>query len=90
MVSDEPISFSTAKAQRSGNAADWTPRDVLVDTLKRLDAGDINPAGLIISFYEEHDEGLTDVKFSASVPNVIMATGCLHRAINLLGEPGTR
>jgi hypothetical protein len=89
-TSETVSSFGAHKAKRSNNAADWMPRDVLLDCLAKMDAGEINPAGLIISFYEEHDGGLTDVRFSASCPNVIMATGCLHRAINLLGEPGIK
>jgi hypothetical protein len=80
-------SLTTEKAKRTNNAADWTPRDVMVDMLEKMDSGLVFPKGLIICFYEEHNNGLTDVRFSASCPNVIMATGCLHRAINLLGEP---
>jgi hypothetical protein len=88
MPGDEPISLTAEKAKRTGNAADWTPRDVLIDCLNRLDGGDISPEGLVICFYEPiKDGGITDVKFSVACPNIIMATGLLHRAVHLLGTP---
>ena len=40
-MTDDPISLGTVRAEREGNAAAWSPRDVLVDCLKRIDAGTI-------------------------------------------------
>ena len=83
----EPISFTAAKAAKTNNAADWTPRDVLVDVLAKLDAGAISPVGLIVTFYEEAEGGLSQVKFSTSMPNIIMAAGTLERTLHALSPP---
>ncbi len=81
------ISFTAAKAARTNNAADWTPRDVLVDCLAKLDAGLISPNGLIVAFYEEFESGISQVKFSTSMPNIIMAAGTLERTLHALSPP---
>jgi hypothetical protein len=86
--SKEPPTIGQLRAKRSDNAKDWTPRDCLLEVLAKLDGGEIAPEGLVVCFYEKAGEdGITDVRFSNACPNVIMATGLLHRSLHLLGMP---
>lgn len=83
---DIPVSIGELKAKRSGNAHDWTPRDCLVDMLRAIDAGELNPDGLIVCVYNAGEDGMVDIKFSQAMPNVLMASGTLQRVQNLLGK----
>lgn len=80
------VSLTAARAAQTGNAADWTPTDVLKDILNKIEAGDIHPNNLIVCFTEDNPVyGLTDVRYSVSCPNIIVSTGLLHRAVHLMG-----
>jgi hypothetical protein len=81
----EPISIGELRAARSGNAADWTPRDCLMDMVRAIDEGRLNPDGLIVCFYNEKEHGSIDIKFSQAMPNPLMASGTLQRVSNMLG-----
>lgn len=87
-MDDKPVSLTAERAKRTNNAADWTPRDVIIEILEMIDKDEIKPEGLIVCFYEKATpQGITDVRYSNACPNIIMATGLLHRAIHLLGAP---
>lgn len=83
---NDPISIGELRAKRSGNAADWTPVDCLRDMLRAIEAGELNPDGLIICTFNEREHGNIDIKFSQAMPNVLMASGTLQRVQNLLGS----
>jgi hypothetical protein len=87
---NEPINFAAAKAARTNNAADWTPRDCLLDLLAKMDEGAVEPEGLILCFYETGENGGAVVKYSSAMPNVIMAAGTLDRALHALSPPATQ
>lgn len=46
---DYPLTIGEIRSNKSDNASDWSPRDVLIDILRRIDNG-ININKLIISF----------------------------------------
>lgn len=66
------VDFDTEKRIRAANAAAdatlWTPRDVLVDALRAIDAGEANPTTLAVVWLEptESGKGMAD-KFRISV-----------------------
>jgi hypothetical protein len=81
-----PVTIGELKARRSGNAADWSPRDCLVDMIRAIDAGELKSDGLIVCSYNEQEHGGIDIKYSQAMPNVLMASGTLQRVQNLLGS----
>ncbi len=77
---DEPRSITDIKADKSGNAADWTPRDALIDVLRMIDRGDIAPQTLFVGWSEVNSQGdkiTTDYRNSA--PTGVHTMGLLLR-----------
>jgi hypothetical protein len=52
--SNYPKSVSELKSDRTENASDWTPRDVLLCALRAIDSGEIKPTVLAVSYRQEH------------------------------------
>ena len=78
--SNEPLSVAEIRATKINDCSKWTPRDVLVSTLRALDAGEINPDMLIIVYKQEFAEDRTKVSSVVSSPNFIAAVGALELA----------
>jgi hypothetical protein len=66
--SDYPQSVNELRAERSGNAADWSPREALLQMLRDIDAGTVVPDALIISFRVKVGRGYS-TSFSAACPD---------------------
>ena len=65
---DYPQSVNEVRSARSGNAADWTPREVLIQILRDIDSGTIQPDALIVSFRQKVERGFR-TSFSAACPD---------------------
>lgn len=65
---DYPQSLNELRCARSGNAADWTPREALIQMLRDIDSGTIRPDALIVSFREKVERGFR-TSFSAACPD---------------------
>jgi len=62
-----PVSLTEVKSERSLDARDWTPRDVLVQLLREIDSGEREVSALFVGWREdsEHDGRRScDHKFS--------------------------
>lgn len=81
---DHPQSLSEIRANKSRNCADWTPRDALIDMLRRIDGGEQIDA-LVICARQVNDEG-TATKFSMATPDLITAFGLMSRAMWMMNE----
>lgn len=63
---DAPISLGELRSDRSDDAADWTPRDVLVSLLRTIDKGEIDPETLIVCFdHRGHPEARPSYRASS-------------------------
>lgn len=65
---DYPRSLNELRTARSGNAADWTPREALIQMLRDIDSGVIAPDAMIVSFREKVERGFR-TSFSAACPD---------------------
>lgn len=63
-----PHSVNELRSRRSGNAADWGPRDALIQMLRDIDSGAIQPDALVVSFREKVERGFR-TNFSAACPD---------------------
>lgn len=63
-----PPSVNELRSARSGDAADWSPREALIQMLRDIDAGVIKPDALIVSFRERLERGFR-TSFSAACPD---------------------
>lgn len=73
-----PQSVNELRCLRSGNAADWSPRDVLIQVLRDIDAGVMHPDALIVSFREKVERGFC-TSFSASCPDSTVMIALLEQ-----------
>lgn len=55
--SDAPQSITEIRATREHSGRLWTPRDVLIATLRDIDSGEINPTDLAVCYVETDKEG---------------------------------
>lgn len=46
--SQAPVSLTEHRAKREERAKLWTPRDALINTLRRIDAGELKPQSLVM------------------------------------------
>lgn len=63
---DAPLSDTEIKSDKTRNQKDWTPRDVLISTLRRIDAGEIDPDSLTVVFRVLNDDGIPSVNYASS------------------------
>lgn len=63
-----PKSINELRSRKSGDASDWTPRDVLIQMLRDIDSGAIAPDALIVSFREKLETGFR-TNFCAACPD---------------------
>lgn len=70
--------------RESDNAAAWTPRDVLLEMLRMIDAGEAAPDVLVLCFSETTAPGVRKTAFRQSSPDNLVSLGLLARASHLI------
>lgn len=74
-----PFSVSEMRSRKSGDASDWSPRDMLISVLRDIDTGVLNPESMVIVFRKRRGSGYkTD--FYAACPDLTVMTGLLEGA----------
>jgi hypothetical protein len=63
------------RSDRTGKASDWTPRDCLVNLLRQIDNGDVNPTYLAVTYAIVEADGRTTPCYSMSSPNPLVTAG---------------
>lgn len=76
-----PESIGEITAKR---ASEWTPREVLIHTLRKLDRGEINPDTLTVCFRNRTGptEAETDINFASAGPDLQTTIGLLTITID--------
>lgn len=75
---DDTIPLATARAERENNASAWKPRDVLIQALRDIDSGLINPDELIVCYHETKSDGEYASGFLRSGKDVLLTIGVLE------------
>ena len=83
---EHPVSVTEVRAHKSQKAKDWTARDALIDTLRRIDSGELNPTALVICIGALNADGTTDTHYSNFAGNVYQTLGLLERVKYMLQE----
>lgn len=75
-----PESIGERKAQTTGNAIHWTPRDVLISLLREIDSGEIHPTAMVVCVEETNPEDKNQVRafFKAACPNLHVSIGLVE------------
>lgn len=83
---DAPTTIGEARAKRDQSAAQWSPRDALVNLLREIDTGETKVTALVVTFAVEHDDGRLGHGFRNAAPDNFTALGLLARASHRLQE----
>lgn len=75
---DHPRSIAEIRSDRSQDAADWTPRDVLIAALRDIDSGLIKPDTLVI-VWSKTKGSVSDESYYCASPSPIFTIGTLAR-----------
>jgi hypothetical protein len=81
---NHPKSISELRSDKSNDARDWTPRDVLIEVLRAIDEKQVDPDAMIVVMRPRSPEGKSvHVKYRVSSPNYHVSLGMLLDAIAL-------
>lgn len=83
--SNHPPSITELRANRSKDCSEWTPRDALIDLLRRIDAGEANIDAMVIAYREVTADGLK-TRFNMVAPDAATGLGLLSRASWMINE----
>lgn len=83
-----PVSITTHKATMNCDAALWTPRDALIDMLRRIDRGEIVPRALIIAVDFEDSNGDGCMTYNIASPNFLTSVGLAGRVFYSVNQAG--
>lgn len=87
MAEDKPIPASFAdypmtlgEHRTDDNAANWTPREALISTLRALDRGEIKPDAIVVCYRTpvEDEKGVYRSGFRSAAPDVHVTLGLLQ------------
>lgn len=81
---NHPLSLGERRAEKTGRAKDWAPRDVLIAMLREIDSGAVDVDALIVSYRCREAEGESTTRFMASSPDGSVTLGLLARASHLV------
>lgn len=85
--SNEPISIGELKSNKSdATAADWSPRDALVDMIRNIDKGIIKPS-IVMILYDNTLSNTPHYNISCKIkPIRLVALGLLSRITHIINE----
>lgn len=86
---DYPVSVTSQRATNENDGALQTPRDVLINKLRDIDSGKIDPYCLIVFYGLKTEDGVTsgyEVGGGDSHTMLGVATRCVHKM--LTGQDG--
>lgn len=82
--SKHPQSLTEIRANKTRSCSDWTPRDVLIDLLRRIDGGE-NIDAIVVAMRQVNEDG-TATRFSMATPDAATALGLMARASWMINE----
>lgn len=74
--SHTPPSIGEIRTDRTGHASDWSPRELLIATLREIDTGALAPSDMIVLFRHESTAG-----YRASTSDAMVSLGLLTRVL---------
>lgn len=80
-----PVGIGEIRADKSRSAADWKPREALVELLRRIDSGDYPDIdALILSWRTKNAANEIGSFYSAASPDIHVTLGVLSRSIDMI------
>lgn len=80
---NHPPSIGELRSDKTECAADWTPRDALINTLRQIDSGELELEAIVIAMLRapEPDSKQGKLSYTLSSPDHFIATGLLHATL---------
>lgn len=75
---DHPVSVAERRSDKSEDAKDWTPRDLLIHMLRGIDSGTIKAETLLVCFRWKDDEGHEHCSFRQASPSTCISLGLME------------
>lgn len=82
-----PVSVGERRAETTGKAKDWSPRDALIAVLRDLDAGKKIDA-VVVTYREIADDGAHNTHFTMASPDCLTGLGLLARVSHMINDAG--
>lgn len=81
-----PRSLSAYRSDKSDAACDWTARDVLIETLRMIDSGEVNPDHMVVVFRDILPEGVRQTGYCSSGEDSYVMLGMMHLSLDWLSK----
>ena len=78
---NHPPSISELRSEKTNDAADWTPRDVLIAALRDIDSGKQEPSCLVVIMGMIDESSIVMPLSYVSSPNKFVTAGLLSMAL---------
>lgn len=77
---NHPPSIGELRSEKTECATDWTPRDALINTLRRIDSGELKLEVLVIAMRRAPEAGAErgQLSYVVASPDHFITTGLLH------------
>ena len=82
--SDAPISIGEIRGYKTGEVNAWTPRDILIRALRRIDSGEVVDCDAMVISYRYKEEGEGVLAYITSSPDLDISRGIVSRTLHLL------
>lgn len=86
--SQHPPTVGEIRSNKSQNAKDWTPRDMLVHLLRAIDCGEIALDSAVVCYRAKDEKGDEFTGWQAATPNVLVTLGLLSRVSYSINDAG--
>lgn len=73
-----PVSLAERRGQ--GDCDNWSPRDLLIYMLRRIDNGELIPTGIVVSYFRSDPDGRTLTGMKRSKCTVMQAVAMCEMA----------
>lgn len=84
--SSHPKTIGELRSDKTHDASSWSPRDVLVSTLREIDAGEIDPDALVVCWRGKVHDGEAVQGWAAASPDPVTTVGLLMHAAHRVIE----
>jgi hypothetical protein len=77
---NHPKSIGEIRAEKEGDGSLWSPRDALIELLRKIDSGEIEIDCAVLVYGKIHEDKSKNVVWSVACPSPVTALGLLTRA----------
>lgn len=83
-----PPTVGELRSGKSSSARDWKPRDALIDVLRDIDSGKIDPKALVVCMRSVNDDGTVRTHYRAATTDHHITVGVVYSALYHIQREG--